>query len=301
MYKLIIDREDVKSEADNILKIIEEIIEEKNNDNLYCLGDIVHNSAEVERLKMKGLITINHDEFKNLTNCKVLLRAHGEPPETYKIALENNMIEVFELSNPENKERFEINNYLFQHIHREKHPSIWKDVPILKMPTDMFLFHKAIWDTKPDFILEIGTKYGGSALFMQDTCDMVGKGKVITIDVKDQVKEKDPRITYLLGDSISPEIVKQVHDMVGDKTCMIVIDGKHTRVQVKWELHLYKDLMKSGHYLVVEDCYNPPSTELWGPGEARDWFLRVNRDFYNTKLDEYFLVGFNMGGWLMKK
>lgn len=58
---------------------------------LYCLGDIVHNSSELERLSSKGLITINHDEFKQLKNVKVLIRAHGEPPETYKIAKENNI------------------------------------------------------------------------------------------------------------------------------------------------------------------------------------------------------------------
>lgn len=58
---------------------------------LYCLGDIVHNSREVERLKAMGLITINHEEFKQLHNAKVLLRAHGEPPETYIRAQENNI------------------------------------------------------------------------------------------------------------------------------------------------------------------------------------------------------------------
>ena len=58
---------------------------------LYCLGDIVHNSREVERLKALGLITINHEELKTLRNVKVLLRAHGEPPETYAIAQRNNI------------------------------------------------------------------------------------------------------------------------------------------------------------------------------------------------------------------
>lgn len=58
---------------------------------LYCLGDIVHNSREVERLKAMGLITINHEEFARLKNAKVLLRAHGEPPETYDIARRNNI------------------------------------------------------------------------------------------------------------------------------------------------------------------------------------------------------------------
>lgn len=66
---------------------------------LYCLGDIVHNSREVERLKAMGLITINHQEFNNLHHAKVLLRAHGEPPETYEIA-RRNQIEIIDATCP---------------------------------------------------------------------------------------------------------------------------------------------------------------------------------------------------------
>lgn len=66
---------------------------------LYCLGDIVHNDQECERLEKMGLITINHDEFARLKNVKVLLRAHGEPPETYAIAKRNN-IEIIDATCP---------------------------------------------------------------------------------------------------------------------------------------------------------------------------------------------------------
>lgn len=66
---------------------------------LYCLGDIVHNGQECERLKKLGLITINHGEYAKLKNVKVLLRAHGEPPETYRIAAENN-IEIIDATCP---------------------------------------------------------------------------------------------------------------------------------------------------------------------------------------------------------
>ncbi|MCH5246947.1 MAG: 4-hydroxy-3-methylbut-2-enyl diphosphate reductase [Muribaculaceae bacterium] len=66
---------------------------------LYCLGDIVHNNDEVERLKQKGLITISHEDLQNLRNVKVLLRAHGEPPSTYRIAKENN-IEIIDATCP---------------------------------------------------------------------------------------------------------------------------------------------------------------------------------------------------------
>ncbi len=66
---------------------------------LYCLGDIVHNGMEVERLHAKGLITINHDELKKLHDVKVLLRAHGEPPETYQLAALNH-IEIIDATCP---------------------------------------------------------------------------------------------------------------------------------------------------------------------------------------------------------
>ena len=57
---------------------------------LYCLGDIVHNGMECDRLREMGLITIDHDEMARLHNVKVLLRAHGEPPSTYELARRNN-------------------------------------------------------------------------------------------------------------------------------------------------------------------------------------------------------------------
>jgi len=71
----------------------------KESGKLYCLGDIVHNHMEVERLANKGLIIIENEDLKELRDCKVLIRAHGEPPETYKIAIENN-IELIDASCP---------------------------------------------------------------------------------------------------------------------------------------------------------------------------------------------------------
>ena len=66
---------------------------------LYCLGDIVHNGMECERLRRMGLITINHDDLRCLRNAKVLLRAHGEPPETYRLA-ECNGIDIIDATCP---------------------------------------------------------------------------------------------------------------------------------------------------------------------------------------------------------
>lgn len=66
---------------------------------LYCLGDIVHNGMECERLKQLGLVTINHEEMSRLHGVKVLLRAHGEPPSTYELAREND-IEIIDATCP---------------------------------------------------------------------------------------------------------------------------------------------------------------------------------------------------------
>ncbi len=66
---------------------------------LYCLGDIVHNGMECERLKRMGLITINHEEMSRLHDATVLLRAHGEPPATYQLAKDNN-IEIIDATCP---------------------------------------------------------------------------------------------------------------------------------------------------------------------------------------------------------
>ncbi|MCY7409820.1 MAG: 4-hydroxy-3-methylbut-2-enyl diphosphate reductase [Chitinophagales bacterium] len=78
-----------------------QMAEDELNDSgiLYCLGDIVHNDVEVRRLGAKGLKIINHEDLKKLKDCKVLIRAHGEPPQTYITAMENN-IELLDASCP---------------------------------------------------------------------------------------------------------------------------------------------------------------------------------------------------------
>ena len=73
------------------IKKAEEKLAEDRSTPLYCLGDIVHNGMEVERLHQQGLVTINHEQLKELHHAKVLLRAHGEPPETYSLARQNDI------------------------------------------------------------------------------------------------------------------------------------------------------------------------------------------------------------------
>ena len=79
------------------IKMAEDEMEDK--EPLFCLGDIVHNDMEVKRLTDKGLVVIDREKLQGLSNCKVLIRAHGEPPDTYRLAIENN-IELIDASCP---------------------------------------------------------------------------------------------------------------------------------------------------------------------------------------------------------
>lgn len=75
--------------VENAVEIAEKSLD--SGETVFSLGSIVHNDVEVERLSSKGLVTIDHEQFRKLTDCKVLIRAHGEPPSTYEIAEKNNI------------------------------------------------------------------------------------------------------------------------------------------------------------------------------------------------------------------
>jgi len=75
--------------VEKVIKTAEDILKEEGK--IYCLGEIVHNQREMERLMSLGLVTIDYETYRNMKNCKLLIRAHGEPPETYKIAKNNNI------------------------------------------------------------------------------------------------------------------------------------------------------------------------------------------------------------------
>lgn len=197
--------------------------------------------------------------------------------------------------------RMEMNSYTYRHIHLKNKDIRYRGIQTMKMPSDMQLYHEVIWENRPQVIVEIGTAFGGSSLYFQDQLDLLGDGgQVITIDVQDRVAVHDPRITYLMGDAKKDDMVAQIKELTDGKTVMVVVDGDHRRVQVKWELKKYSQIVTPGQYLVVEDCFAREGT-LYQPGEARDWFLSVDRNFVQTNLDHKYLVGMCIGGWLRRK
>jgi cephalosporin hydroxylase len=122
--------------------------------------------------------------------------------------------------------------------------NVWADTWMLgvktsKCPLDLWVYQEMIFETKPDFIVETGTREGGSALFFASVCELVGRGQVVTIDIEDCGVVSHPRITKVLGNSVSEEVVKTVEELVGGKRAMVVLDSAHNKEHVLREMELY--------------------------------------------------------------
>jgi cephalosporin hydroxylase len=182
----------------------------------------------------------------------------------------------------------------------------WLGVPTEKCPLDLWIYQEILHEMRPDVIVETGTRWGGSALFLASMCDLLGKGRVITIDI--DVPGDRPhheRITYLLGSSTSPAILDDVHQRAkGAERVMVVLDSDHSMNHVLSELRSYADVVTVGSYIVVEDTNvngNPVLPDFGaGPMEAVGRFLEENQAFEPDRSREKFLLTFNPNGFLRR-
>ncbi|MGH2738454.1 MAG: CmcI family methyltransferase [Actinomycetota bacterium] len=182
----------------------------------------------------------------------------------------------------------------------------WLGVATEKCPLDLWVYQEILHEVRPDIIVETGTRWGGSALFLASMCDILGKGQVITIDIDvPGARPSHERITYLLGSSTSQTIVDGVRRQVaGAEHVIVVLDSDHSMSHVLSELRAYSDLVSVGSYLLVEDTNinGNPVLSSFGPGpmEAVERFLEENRAFEPDRSREKFLLTFNPKGFLRK-
>jgi cephalosporin hydroxylase len=178
---------------------------------------------------------------------------------------------------------------------------IWRGVRIEKMPEDLLLYSKVIWENKPDLIIETGTQFGGSALFFADMLEINGKGIVISVDHRDHSPPKHPRIKYVLGNSISPEIAEMIKQESIDKTVMITLDSKHDARTINKELVTYAHLVTPGQYLVVEDITSVLGDTTGEGYQTVERFLSENKPFQRIPLDDQYLgVVSTRGSWIRR-
>lgn len=178
----------------------------------------------------------------------------------------------------------------------------WFDIPIQKCPLDLFVYQEIINEVKPDFIIETGTMQGGSAFFLGMMCQLRNQGHVISIDVDARHVPAHPRITYILSDSVAPELLAMLKEKVKG-TVMVILDSDHSKEHVLNELRLYAPLVTKGSYLIVEDTNlsgHPIETKGEGPLEAVQEFMQETEEFVTDVSREKFLMTFNKNGYLRK-
>lgn len=183
----------------------------------------------------------------------------------------------------------------------------WLGVPAQKCVFDLWVYQEILNELRPAAIVECGTANGGSALFLASVCDLLGLGKVITVDIVDKPgRPSHERITYVTGSSTDPEVVARVRGLVGSGApVLVILDSDHERDHVLNELRLYAPLVSAGSYLIVEDSNvnGHPVVSDFGPGpaEAVEQFLAETEEFEVDRSREKFFLTFNPSGYLRKR
>lgn len=181
----------------------------------------------------------------------------------------------------------------------------WLRVPVQKCPLDLWIYQELLVELRPDLIVETGTAAGGSALYLAGICDLLGHGRVVTIDLVEAERPTHPRINYLSGSSTDPAIIAAVRaEAVEGDSVLVTLDSDHAAEHVLAELHAYAPLVTLGSYLIVEDTNinGRPVLPEHGPGpaEAVAAFLANQADFVVDERREKFGMTFNPGGYLQR-
>lgn len=182
----------------------------------------------------------------------------------------------------------------------------WLGVKVWKCPLDMWIYQELLYRVRPDIVVETGTYKGGSAYFMAGMFDLMGHGRVLTIDVDEDVdRPEHERIEYLIGSSVDPGVLARVRQEVAhSETVLVILDSDHHRDHVLAELREYSEMVTPGSYLIVEDTNinGHPVRQEYGPGprEAIEVFLAGTSDFVPDAACEKFLLTWNAGGYLSR-
>ncbi|HEV8240806.1 MAG TPA: CmcI family methyltransferase [Thermoanaerobaculia bacterium] len=182
----------------------------------------------------------------------------------------------------------------------------WLGVPTAKCPLDLWIYQEILAERRPDVIVEAGTYHGGSALFLACICELLGQGRVYSIDIAPQEPlPQHPRLEYLRGSSVSDEVWRELRARIGEsERVLVILDSDHSRQHVLAELERFHELVSVGSYLILEDTNvnGHPVYPRFGPGpmEALDEFLQSHAELRVDREREKLLLTFNPRGYLEK-
>ncbi len=189
---------------------------------------------------------------------------------------------------------------------RKKQPIFFLGVPMSQIPSDNWRFAELLHEVRPDYIVEAGTLFGGSALYYAALLEFVNPaGRVLTVDINaDQIDPRarehelwKQRVTFVHGSSTAPEVIEQIVATIGTgKKVVVTLDTLHAPDHVARELGLYAPLVSSGSYIVVQDTY------FEGLDGVIDAFLAANPEFQvDRQLARRFVFTKHTGGFLRRR
>lgn len=202
--------------------------------------------------------------------------------------------------------------------HKYSYNFTWLGRPIIQFPQDIIAIQEIIWSIKPDLIIETGIAHGGGLILYASILELIGKGKVIGIDIDIREHnrkeiEKHPlskRIKMIEGSSIDEETIRQVSRLTRNKkTILIILDSNHTKDHVLAELNRYSAFVTKGSYLIVFDTiindlpdrffYSRPWNRSNNPKLAVHEFLKNNDRFMiDKKLENKLMITVAPDGYL---
>lgn len=182
----------------------------------------------------------------------------------------------------------------------------WLGIEVEKCPLDLWIYQELMHELRPEWVVETGTAHGGSAAFLASLCDLLGHGRVLSIDRQVAPgRPAHPRVEYLCGDSLAPETLRAVGERLGPRPrALVILDSDHRRDHVLAELRAYRRFVPVGGYCIVEDSNvgGHPVAREHGPGpmEAIRAFLAEDDGFEVDRSREKFYLTFNPGGFLRR-
>jgi cephalosporin hydroxylase len=184
----------------------------------------------------------------------------------------------------------------------------WLGLPIWQNILDLWTIQETIAEVRPALLIETGTNRGGSALFYASIMDLLGFGRLITIDIERLHKLDHPRIEFVHGSSTDRAVVDRVRAAAAaaDGPVMVILDGDHSRNHVARELELYGPLVTPGSFILSQDGVIDQLRRFRrsrpGPLPANREFLRRHQEFvHDRERNERFIITHHPVGWLRRR
>ena len=154
----------------------------------------------------------------------------------------------------------------------------WMGRPVIQLPEDLVMVQELIYKVQPEVVIETGFAHGGSSVFYASLLELLGQGRVISIDIEIRPHNRKAieahrlkkRITLIERNSVAPETAEEVRNLLSpNEKVMVILDSNHTKEHVRRELELYAPLVTSGSYVVAADGIMEDLIDV--PGGKAEW------------------------------